>query len=427
MTASSTSSTGSTVPEPIPLRVQGIRAIRAFLARSPEGGALIGFFAVFIFFSLTAPLFLTQDSISSIVTTQAIRGIVAVGIAFLMMSGEFDLSVGSNLAVCGLTFLALTMNNVPIVLAAVLAVLAGAFMGLINGLILIWTRIPSFIVTLGTLQAYRAIALTVVSGGRILRYADYSSNQPIIYVHPLVIIAILLGVIGALYFGRPIVAAYWREFQRSSGFARTGAAIRLIFVAGVGIPIIICALVLIVIQLRDLNTLVPINFFDFLNGRFDPNGANFRTSIVWWLVIVAIFTVILTQTRYGSASLATGGNPGAARAQGIPVDRIRVINFVISGALAGLAGVIEVGRAQLIFPNTGEGLELEVIASAVIGGTLLAGGYGSIIGATLGVLITGMLRTGLVLLSVPATLFQGFIGVILIITVIINTTVRRQR
>jgi len=95
--------------------------------------------------------------------------------------------------------------------------------------------------------------------------------------------------------------------------------------------------------------------------------------------------------------------------------------------LCGFAGLAEVGRAQLVFPSTGIGLELEVIASAVIGGTLLAGGYGSIIGATLGVLITGMLRTGLVLLGIRAEWFQGAIGVILIITVVINTTVRRQR
>src|SRR5690349_4964843 len=134
MTASSTGSTGSTVPEPIPLRVQGIRLVRAFLARSPEGGALIGFLAVFLFFSVTAPLFLTSDSISSIATTQSISGIVAVGVAFLMMTGEFDLSVGSVLAVSGLTFLALAMHNVPIVLSAILAVLAGSLMGLINGL-----------------------------------------------------------------------------------------------------------------------------------------------------------------------------------------------------------------------------------------------------------------------------------------------------
>ena len=406
-----------------------LRRVRTFLARSPEGGALIGFVAVFLYFTFFANGFLTGDSIASILTTQAVSGIVAVGVAFLMISGEFDLSVGSVLAVCGLVFLFLAMNNVPIVLSAILATLAGSLMGLVNGLILIWTRIPSFIVTLGTLQAYRAIALTAVSGGRVLRYSDYSSTPPMIYLHPLVVIGLMLAIIASLYLMRPIMRTYLREFNAQHGFAKVGGAIRLFFVGGVGLIIALGAILIIVGQLRDLNTPVAIDFFDLMNGRFDPSPTafNYRTSLIWWLVFVAVFTVILTQTRYGSATFATGGNAGAARAQGIPVDRVRVINFVISGTLAGLAGVIEASRAQLIYPATGAGLELEVIASSVIGGTLLAGGYGSIIGATMGVLITGMLRTGLVLQSVPATLYQGYIGVILIITVVLNTTVRRQR
>jgi simple sugar transport system permease protein len=173
---------------------------------------------------------------------------------------------------------------------------------------------------------------------------------------------------------------------------------------------------------------VRVSFFDIVNGRLtDISQPNFRTAIIWWLLVIVIFTVVLGQTRYGSAVYATGGNPGAAKAQGIPIDRVRVINFVISGALAGVAGVIAVGRQESVFPLDGQGLELEVIAAAVIGGTLLNGGFGSIIGATVGVLITGILRTGLVLISVPAESFQGFIGVILIVTVILNTAVRRLR
>jgi len=427
MAASSTSTTGVPV-KAVPLPVQGARILRAFLARSPEGGALIGFIAVIIFFSLATPQFLTGDSLASIVTTQSISGIVAVGITFLMISGEFDLSVGSMFALCGLAFLGLIMSGVPIVLAAILTVLFGAGLGLVNGLILVWTRIPSFIVTLGTLQLYRSMAQSALSGGAILRYKDYSLDPPMIYVHPLVIIAVMLGVVATLLLGRPIVRAYIREFRQHVSFAKIGAGFRLGFMLLIGLLIFLGAAFVIVKTLNNgLTTLVPINMFDFFNGRFADNLPNFRTVTVWWLLIVAIFTVILTQTKYGSAVFATGGNPGAARAQGIAVDAVRIRNFVLSGALCGFAGLAEVGRAQLVFPSTGIGLELEVIASAVIGGTLLAGGYGSIIGATLGVLITGMLRTGLVLLGIRAEWFQGAIGVILIITVVINTTVRRQR
>jgi simple sugar transport system permease protein len=178
-------------------------------------------------------------------------------------------------------------------------------------------------------------------------------------------------------------------------------------------------------QFRDLNTLVRVSFFDLLNGQLDfIQNANARMGIVWWALLALIFTVLLRYTRYGNAVFATGGNAGAARAQGVPVDTIRIVNFVISGGLCAVAGVIAVGRELSVFPLEAQGLELEVIAATVIGGALLSGGYGSVIGAVLGVLITGMLRTGLVLLRVPAELFQGATGVILIIAVILNTSVR---
>jgi ribose/xylose/arabinose/galactoside ABC-type transport system permease subunit len=408
-----------------------LRTLRTQFTRSPEAGALIGFFALIIFFSITASeRFLTQDSLASILTSQSTSGIVAVGVAFLMISGEFDLSVGSILGVSSLVFLSLIMSNVPAVIAALAAVLAGATMGLLNGLILVWTRIPSFIVTLGTLQAYRAIALTAIRGGSILRYADYDSKgQPWLYFHPLVIIVIMLAVIGFfLFFGVTGIRNYWRGLSRSEGIGKIAPLLGLILVILVSGVFITFAAEVAINQLRDTSTIVQISFFELLNGRFiAATDANFRTSTIWWLLIIAIFTLILSQTRYGSATYATGGNAGAARAQGIPVDRVRIINFVITGALAGLAGVIAVGRQQSVFPLDGQGLELEVIAASVIGGTLLSGGYGSIIGATLGVLITGILRTGLVLISVPAESFQGFIGIILIVTVIINTSVRRVR
>src|SRR4051812_15199338 len=195
-----------------------LRGLRTQFTPSPQTGALIGFIALIIFFSITASQnFLTQDSLASILTSQSTSGIVAVGVAFLMISGEFDLSVGSILGVTSLVFLSLIMSNVPAVIAALAAVLAGATMGLLNGLILVWTRIPSFIVTLGTLQAYRAIALTAIRGGSILRYADYDSKgQPWLYFHPVVIILVMLAVIAFfLFFGFAGARNYLRGFRTS--------------------------------------------------------------------------------------------------------------------------------------------------------------------------------------------------------------------
>jgi ribose/xylose/arabinose/galactoside ABC-type transport system permease subunit len=406
-----------------------LKAFRLWLARTPEAGALVGFVAVFLFFSLTADHFLEIGSTAStILTKQATSGIVAVGITILMISGEFDLSVGSILAVCALTFLSLIASNVPPPLALIIAVLLGMLMGLINGLLLVWTRIPSFIVTLGTLQAYRAIALTGIRGGKVMRYNDYFSDPPWIYLHPVVIVVICAAiVIFILWLGLRVLSSARHNLETAKGMGRLSQFVRVIAIIGIVLIVVIGIGSVGINQFHDLNSLVRVSFFDLLNGQIDPSsGNNFRMSIVWWALIVAIFTALLGQTRYGNAVFATGGNAGAARAQGIPVDTIRITNFVISGGLSALAGIIAVGRDLSVFPLQAQGLELEVIAASVIGGTLLSGGYGSIIGAVLGVIITGMLSTGLVLLKVPAEVFQGAIGVILIITVVLNTSVRGQ-
>jgi len=406
-----------------------IKRFRLWLARTPEAGALVGFLAVFVFFSLTADHFLELGStVSTVLTKQATSGIVAVGITVLMISGEFDLSVGSMLAVSGLTFLSLVSANVPPPLALIIGVLVGMLLGLINGLLLIWTRIPSFIVTLGTLQAYRAIALTGLQGGKVMRYRDYFDEPPWLYFHPLVIVAVCaLVIIFMLWITSRVLPGYLQSLRTSRGFGAIFSLFRIVILIGLLLLVGVVLGELALHQFKDLNTLVRVDFFDLLNGQLDPaSGNNFRMSIVWWTIIVFIFTFLLGQTRYGNSVFATGGNAGAARAQGIPVDRIRVTNFVISGGLCALAGIIAVGRDQAVFPLQAQGLELEVIAASVIGGTLLAGGYGSIIGAVLGVIITGMLSTGLVLLKIPAEVFQGAIGVILIITVVLNTSVRGQ-
>ena len=170
-------------------------AIRTRLARSPEAGAAAGFSVIFLVFALATPdTFLSHSAISSILNSQAVPGILAIGITLLMISGEFDLSVGSILGVSSLAFLYATVNGVPVLLAAAIGLLVGCVLGLINGLLLVSTGIPSFIITLGTMLAYRAIPLTAISGGRIIRYADYSRESPILEVPGLVVFILTLAL-----------------------------------------------------------------------------------------------------------------------------------------------------------------------------------------------------------------------------------------
>lgn len=326
---------------------QGLSAkLKRFLltaTESPEIAALITLLLVFLFFAVSAPNFLSAYALSNILTFASIFGIVGVGVAFLMISGEFDLSVGSNMAVAGYIFLLSLLAGIPPVVAMLLALGVSTLLGLINGLIVVFTGIPSFIATLGTLLAYRGL-VRALGGGQATGFN--SESKPLLF-------AILNDSITSL------------------------------------------------------------------NQLSDPAG-NFRVSSLWFVGLVIVASFVLMRTQHGNWTFAVGGNPGAALAQGVNVKTIKLINFVVSGFLAGLAGAILFAQRSSMNELIGDGLELTVVAAAVIGGVSLNGGIGTIVGAALGMLILSMLEQGLVLMGVTNELFQGVVGAIIIISVIVN-------
>jgi simple sugar transport system permease protein len=181
-----------------------------------------------------------------------------------------------------------------------------------------------------------------------------------------------------------------------------------------------------------LQTVEKLLVYDIFNGRIafladSVQGANFRTAALWLIALVLVFHYILVRTRFGNHVFATGGSVGAAGATGVNVKRIKVLCFMISGLMAGFAGVLLFSQFQTVKIATGAGVELLAIASAVVGGTSLAGGYGSIVGGFLGVLIISMLRTGVVLTDlIPADNFEAIVGVTIIGAAIFNNWVRKQ-
>jgi len=324
-------------------QVNVLTRLRYRLADFPEAVALVSFLGIFIFFSVAADNFLALISMANILTFASITGIVVVGVAMLMISGEFDLSVGSTFAVASFVFaLSLNAGLTPII-ALLFALLVSAILGLINGLVLVWTGIPSFIITLGTMLAYRGIARAIGQGD----FATYTGD-------PLILFAVLNG---------------------------------------------------------------PITF---LNQLSQP-ASNFRLSIGWFIGVAVAASLILMRTRYGNWVFATGGNAGAALAQGVTVKQIKVLNFVLTGFLAGLAGVIQFAHRTSVDPLRGTGLELIAVAACVIGGVRLTGGYGTIFGACVGILLLQTLEQGLVLMAIPVQIFQAVAGAILIVAVISNT------
>ena len=444
--------------------------IRHQLAESPSAGAIIGFVLILLIFATASDTFRQPPAIASMLTNISTKGIVAIGITILMISGEFDLSVGSMLGAVALFFMLFMTEGIPFlginqpfnpILSMFLAILVGLLLGFINGFILVRTGIPSFIVTLGTLLIYRAIPLVAIPGGRILRYKDYYTEFPTVTIPTwiMVLLGILLVAI-VVFIAIRTLPKYFRQSQhRWQLRGTTGIKFGTTLAILAWVRLVMATLLFIILlgyfisftsyHIPNISQPYTVGLFDILNGQWtftleqtgsflvtenpawwqinplDFGRASFRNAIIWWILLVLLFNTILNDTRYGNSVFAVGGNAGAARANGINVNRVKILNFMLVGFLVSLAAIFEVARNPGVDPLKGLGWELEMVAMTVIGGTLLTGGYGSVLGTILGGLIFAMLNTGLVQVGMNARLFEGVIGVILIVAVVLNTTVRR--
>lgn len=161
-------------------------------------------------------------------------------------------------------------------------------------------------------------------------------------------------------------------------------------------------------------------------GDFCSGGLRVYMSLIWFAVIALSLHFVLTRTRFGNWIQATGGNPAAARNRGVPIMRVKMILFMLTSALAGLAGIISSIRVSAANPNSGTTYELEVIAMVVIGGTALMGGRGTIIGTVLGVLILRLMRNGIVLIGVPGLAYNIFIGAIILGMMALHSALERR-
>jgi simple sugar transport system permease protein len=152
----------------------------------------------------------------------------------------------------------------------------------------------------------------------------------------------------------------------------------------------------------------------------------FPISILWWLAITALASYVLLSTRFGNWIFGTGGDEQAARMTGVPVRRVKIILFMTTAAAAWLVAMIQAVAYSGADVLRGEQREFFAIIAVVIGGTLLTGGYGSVVGAALGALIFGMVRQGIVFAGVDADWFQAFLGGMLVIAVLVNSYIRRK-
>jgi simple sugar transport system permease protein len=340
--------------------------------RRPELGAAAGFVLVTIFFLSTADASMfTLAGIMNVLAPASQLGILAIAAALLMIGGEFDLSIGSMVAFAGLLFGALVMlSDLPLIAAIALTIVFAALLGGINGQIVIRTKLPSFIVTLAFLFILRGLSLVglkwVTGGSTQLRGIGERAGE---------------GLLRDLF---------------------SGVALEGLFAWLAAYDIIA----------------------KFPNGA--PTVTGVPVSILWFVGFAALGTWILLRTRLGNWIFASGGDPVAARNVGVPVARTKVTLFILTAVAATIFASIQVLTAGSADTLRGTQKEFEAIIAAVIGGTLLTGGYGSAIGAMFGAFIFGFVQMGIFYTGVDTDWFKLFMGAMLIIAVLFNSYVLKR-
>ncbi len=308
--------------------------LRTLTNRTGLQGLIVyaGFVLIFLFFAITlgSESFLTTRNLANIMLQTAPATVMAVGLVFVLSAGEIDLSFGAIVALAALVA-ALAMRNQPMIVGVLAGLGTGAAAGAVNGLLVAYGRLPSFLVTLATMGVIAGIARSV---------SDLQS-----------IPVIDTGFIG--FFGGGSLA---------------------------GIP----------------------------------------SLILWTLAAIALGHLVYRHTRFGAHVLAVGDNPRAALVSGIKVARIRLSVLILSGACAGLAGLLYAGRLQSARYTLGESDLMTVIAAVIVGGTALNGGKGTIFGALVGSLMMGMLNNGLILMGLSVSYQMIIKGLIVLVAVAIS-------
>jgi ribose transport system permease protein len=306
------------------------RSILQHLVRGERPYMLyVAFVIMLIVFSMASPWFLSVDNFLNIGRQTTLVSIIAVGMTFVIISRQIDLSVASTLALSGMSA-ALAMSFVynSWIVGALAGLGTGALIGLINGVLTMQLAIPSFLVTLGTLSAARGLALMV------------TNTKPVIITNE----------------------AYFAIFGEGS-------------VLGIPAP------------------------------------------ILWTVAVTVAGILLLHYSVYGRRIYAAGGNPTAALYSGVNIKQVTTSAFVITGTLAGLASLVLSARSHAARPDVVQGMELDVIASVILGGCSLFGGRGFVLGTLLGSLIIGTLNNGLVLLGVSSSLQLVIKGAIIVAAV----------
>jgi simple sugar transport system permease protein len=329
-----------------------------------EGSIIIVTLIVAIYFTANTSTFFTSANFKTLLPYFAPFAILGAGEVFVMILGEIDLSIGGTYLLAPFLFYKVANAGFPLVPSVIVALIACMAVGLVNGFFTAIVGISSFVATLGMLFALEGLTLII------------SHGQPV-------------------------------ETPGAQVTTTTHNVTHVVNGAHVTLPETV----------KHVGTFAKIF------------GAGIYSELIWALAIVVVLQIVLTFTRWGLHTVAVGSNKLGASEAGVKVKLVMIRNFILCSMTGGLVGILEAVRSSSVQPDTAGANEILFygIAAAVIGGTLLAGGSGTVIGALIGALFLGILHDGLVLQGVNANYLLFYLGLAIILAMTINVYVQRFR
>ncbi len=362
-----------------------------------------GLIALFLFFATQSDVFLTSRNLNNLLVQSTVTGIIALGLVFVLLVGEIDLSVAATSGVASVLMAMFVVDfGVPIPIAIALGVLSGVAIGAASGRWITLIGVPSFLVTLGVGLVLNGLQLILLPNtGRynllntgVERLAATNVSGGIAWV--LVLVAIGLFALARI----------------TTHNSRRRAELPASLTSGVVLPVVVVGILLVA-------TLV---FLENMRGLPMP--------VILFLSLLGIMSYVGSETRFGLYLYAIGNNAEAARRAGIKVERIKTYAFAIAGGFAAFGGILSASRILGVSVSSGGGvgggaLLLESIAAAVIGGVSLFGGRGHVVGALFGALIIATVSNGLNLMGVANEARLIVTGLLLVIAVSIDRGIER--
>jgi D-xylose transport system permease protein len=372
--------------------------------------AILGLIVLCLIFGVARETFFSALNFANLFYQGAQVIFIAMGLVFVLLLGEIDLSAGFASGVCGAVMaILLTNHGLAWGVAIPAALVTGLVIGFALGLLVSKLGIPSFVVTLAAFLAFQGVLLKLLGGGINISITNTfvkRLNQGTLPVSWSWIVAIV-GIAGFAF------AQFNRVRTRAArGLVTDPIGIVLMRIGGLAVLVLLATALLT--QERAINPAI-----NSLKG--------IPVVVPILAVFLIVWTFVLARTTYGRHVYAVGGNAEAARRAGIPVDRIRISVFVISSFMAAIGGIMAVSRASSVDPNTGgSNILLYSVGAAVIGGTSLFGGKGKVVNAVIGGAVIAVIDNGMGLLGYTSGTKFIVTGLILLVAASVDALSRRR-